>query len=437
MENSKKNINSMATTSQIECPNCGEPIDVNEVLSKQLENTLNKKYQQQLADERQKYQKELEQIAEQKQQLELAKKSMNEQVQLAVSQKLKTEKLELEKQLRKSISDEEVEKFQSLQKELNEKSEKLKEFNRAKVEIEQLKREKNEIKEAIEAQQQKILNEKLNEAKENIRKAEQERNEMVVKELNKKLDDQKRLTEEMQRKHEQGSMQLQGEVQELAIEEWLSTNFPLDTIEEIKKGQSGGDCVQIVNTHHHPNCGMIYYESKRTKAFGNDWIEKFKTDMRSKGINVGILVTQTMPKDMERMGLKDGVWVCTFEEFKSLSAVIRESIIKISEVAASQENKGDKMVMLYDYLTSPEFKSHIEAIVEGFEQMRKDLEFEKRAMNKIWKTREKQIEKVVLNTTSMYGSVKGIAGTAIGTVQSLELGESIEETENSNIEKMQ
>jgi hypothetical protein len=106
------------------------------------------------------------------------------------------------------------------------------------------------------------------------------------------------------RKSEQGSVQLQGEVQELAIEEWLRDNFPLDTISEIKKGANGGDCVQTVNTYTRQNCGMIYYESKRTKAFGGDWVEKFKADMRSKGISIGILVTQTMPRDMERMGLE-------------------------------------------------------------------------------------------------------------------------------------
>jgi hypothetical protein len=222
-------------------------------------------------------------------------------------------------------------------------------------------------------------------------------------------------------------MQLQGEVQELAIEEWLVSRFPLDTISEIKKGVLGGDCIQTVNTHNRPNCGRIYYESKRAKNFAGDWIEKFKADMRARNISVGILVTQAYPKDMERMGLVDGVWVCSYEEFKGLSAVIRESLIRISEVAASQENKGDKMVMLYDYLISPEFKSQIEAIVEGFTQMKSDLDSEKKAMMKIWSAREKQIDKVVTNTTSMYGSIKGIGGKAIGTVPSLELGAGMEE----------
>jgi len=218
-------------------------------------------------------------------------------------------------------------------------------------------------------------------------------------------------------------MQLQGEVQELAIEDWLKASFPLDTIEEIKKGQRGADCIQTVNTHARPDCGKIYYESKRAKDFAGDWIDKFKQDMRARNINTGILVSQVMPRDMERMGIKDGVWICNYDEFKGLSTLMRETIIMMSEITAGQENKGEKMEMLYGYLISPEFKSQIEAIVEGFTQLRTDLTKERNAMEKLWKSREKQIDKVLVNTAHMYGSIKGIAGSAIGTVKALELGD--------------
>ncbi len=145
--------------------------------------------------------------------------------------------------------------------------------------------------------------------------------------------------------------------------------------------------------------------------------------MRAKGATFGVLVTDAFPKDMERMGQKDGIWICSFEEFKGLCFVLRESVIQISHAVSTQENKGEKMVMLYDYLTSNEFRLQIEAIVEGFTQMAKDLETEKRAMEQIWKKREKQIQKVLLNTTHMYGSVKGIAGNAIAEIKTLELPE--------------
>ncbi|MBL4760501.1 MAG: DUF2130 domain-containing protein, partial [Mariprofundaceae bacterium] len=274
---------------------------------------------------------------------------------------------------------------------------------------------------AIRADAERQLSRKLNAEKERIQKAEHDKSELKFKELEKQLEDQKRLTEEMKRKQEQGSMQTQGEVQELAIEDWLEAQFPLDTIQEIKKGERGADCLQIVNTRMQQNCGTIYYESKRTKSFQPGWIEKFKGDIRERNADIGVLVTNAMPADMDRLGLKDGVWVCTFEEFKGLCAVLRESMVQISSAVVTQENKGDKMGMLYDFLTSNEFKLQIEAIVEGFTQMKSDLEAEQRAMRNIWKKREKQIEKVLLNTTGMYGSIKGIAGSAIQSVPLLEL----------------
>jgi hypothetical protein len=420
-------LSKMEKETKIICPNCGAELDVNTILYHQLEEDLRKKFNSQLVEEKKRFEMKEEALGKEKEKIEEEKKLLNEKISTAVAEKIKHEKELIEINLRKKINDEESSKYELLQKELTEKSEKLKEFNKAKAEVEKLKREKNELKGAIEAELQKSLNEKLHEEKEKIRKTEQEKNELVIRELQKKLEDQKNLTEEMKRKQEQGSMQLQGEIQELAIEEWLSSNFPLDTITEIKKGAQGADCVQTVNTHSKMNCGSIYYESKRAKNFAGDWIEKFKEDMRARGISIGILVTQTYPKGMERMGLVEGVWICSFEEFKGLSAVIRESVIRINEVSASQENKGDKMAMLYDYLTSPDFKSQIEAIVEGFTAMKSDLESEKRAMMKIWTVREKQIDKVITNTTSMYGSIKGIGGMAIGTIQALELGEGKEE----------
>jgi hypothetical protein len=148
--------------------------------------------------------------------------------------------------------------------------------------------------------------------------------------------------------------------------------------------------------------------------------------MRDKGVDVGVLVTQALPNDLDRMGLVDGIWVCAFEEFKGLSSVLRESIIKLSLAKKGQENKTDKMSLLYNYLTSTEFSMQIEAIVEGFTTMQEDLDKEKRAMAKIWKQREKQIDKVLENTIGMYGSIKGIVGNAIGNVKALELPYSVE-----------
>lgn len=413
----------MQKESKIKCPNCGTEIDVQNVLSNQLEEDIKRNYNARLAIEKQKYEAQVKLLETEKATFEEKKKKENELFQERLDLKLKEEKKQIEIKLKAKIEEEQADQFKMLQNELNEKSEKLKELSRSKAEIERLKREKDELKEAIEAESQKVLNQKLIEEKEKIRKSEQDKNEMAIRELQKQLADQKKLTEEMKRKQEQGSMQLQGEVQELAIEEWLANNFPLDNIEEIKKGVRGGDCIQIVHTRIRQNCGSIYYESKRTKEFQTSWIEKLKDDMRDKGADLGVLVTEAMPANMERMGLKDGIWICSYEEFKGLCFVFRETIIQVSNAFGSQENKGEKMQMLYDYLTGKTFRLQFEAVVEGFTQMKADLDSEKRAMHSIWKKREYQIGKVLVNTSDMYGSMKGIAGNAFQPIKALEFPE--------------
>lgn len=423
----------MNNQTQIKCPTCGTSIDVQDILAHQLEEQIKQKYQSQLADEQKKVAEQEEKLKNEKEAFELKKKQENELFQERLEKQLKEDRKSIEEKLKAKLTEEQTEQFEALQKELNEKSEQIKELNRTKAEIETLKREKSELKESIEAEAQKKLNELLGQEKEKIRKAEEDKNELKFKELQKQLEDQKKLTEEMKRKQEQGSMQLQGEVQELAIEEWLMAQFPLDTIEEIKKGARGGDCIHIVNTRTRQNCGKIYYESKRTKDFQSGWIEKFKADMREKGADVGVLVTEAMPAGFDRLGIMDGVWVCSYEEFKGLCAVLRESVIQLSTAITSQENKGDKMHMLYDFLTSTTFRMQVEAIVEGFSSMKTALDSEKRSMQRIWKEREKQIDKVITNTIDMYGSIKGIAGNAIQSVKALELPEGeLPEEENDN-----
>ncbi|MDP2722661.1 MAG: DUF2130 domain-containing protein [Bacteroidales bacterium] len=419
----------MQNQSKITCPNCGNQIDVQDALSHQLEEEIKKEYTVRLAKEREAYEQQARILADEKAAFEEKKKKENELFQERFDVKIKEEKKQLEIKLKAKMQEEQADQLRDLQRELDEKSEKVKELNKSKIEIARLQREKAELADAINAEAQIMLNRKLDEEKEKIRKSEQDKNEMAIKELHKQLDDQKRLTEEMKRKQEQGSMQMQGEVQELAIEEWLAGKFPLDTIEEIKKGVRGGDCIQTVNTRTRQNCGTIYYESKRTKDFQAGWIEKFKNDIRERGADLAVLVTEAMPAGMDRMGLKDGIWVCTYEEFKGLCVVLRETIIQISDAIGSQENKGEKMHMLYDYLTSNEFKLQIEGIVEGFTLMKMDLESEKRSITGHWKKREKQIEKVLLNTNFMYNSIRGIAGTAIQPIKALEMPEAENELE--------
>lgn len=411
----------MAEQSSIQCPNCGTTIDVNDILKHQLEDSIRKEFQQKANAQAKELELKNEQFEKAKTEFEAKKKHENELFAERLEREKKVAEKEITEKLKTKLDEENKDRLLLMEKELSEKSEKLRELSKMQGEIAKLQREKLEMKDAIQAEAEKQLNATLVLERDKIRKQEEEKNELKIKEYQKQSADQKKLIEEMKRKQEQGSMQLQGEVMELAIEEWLANNFPLDTIDEIKKGANGADCLQIVNTRELQNCGSIYYESKRTKAFQPAWIEKFKNDIRTKRANIGVLVTEVMPAGMDRMGMRDGIWICTYEEFKGLSAVLRQSLIQVSQAVQAQENKGDKMSMLYDFLTSNEFRLQIEGIVEGFTQMQSDLDSEKRAMQRIWKQREKQIEKVIHNTLGMYGSIRGIAGNAVQTVRALEL----------------
>ena len=418
----------MTNQTTIKCPNCGTEIDINEVLYHQLENKYRsehlaekKKLEAEIEAKRKEYKTHLDNLKAKEEEFKEQKEKFEEEIKKATQIQLKAERVKLQENLRKEILDEQGESIALLQKQLEEKSNQVKELNVAKAQIGQLQREKEEMESSIMAKAELTLNEKLKLEKEKIQKATDEQNELKLRQKDEQLRQLQEQLQIAQRKAEQGSMQLQGEVQELAIEEWLKEKFPFDTIDEVKKGARGADCMQIVHTRESQNCGKIYYESKRTKDFQKSWIEKFKADMREKGADIGVLVTDVMPSDMQRMGLYEGIWICSFEEFKGISAVLREQIIKIHHAMKSQENKTDKMSLLYGFLTSNEFKMQIEAIVEAFTTMQSDLDSEKRSMQRIWKQREKQIEKVLDNTINMYGSIRGIAGNAIGNIKALEL----------------
>ncbi len=376
----------------ITCPECGNSIDINKALIDEIQ----KKYNSRLDQEKFRI-----------------KKAEEEKLNRLLSER----SIEIQKKLENANED----KINLMQKELEEKSAQLRKLKLQEAEIEKLKRAKKEQEDNFELEFQKRMSAAIENEKERLVKLVNEKTDFEIRSLKKQLEDQKNLTLEMKRKQEQGSMQLQGEVMELAIEDWLKSEFPFDKIDEIKKGVQGADCLQTINTRLFQNCGKIYYESKRTKTFQPSWIEKFKNDIREKNADIGVLVTQVLPKGMERMGLINGVYVCTFEEFKGLSLILRKFIIELFGKIAANENKEDKMSLLYQYLTSLEFKLQIEGIAEGFTQMQCDLIKEKNSLRRIWKQREKQLVKVLDNTINMYGSIKGIAGKSIPEIEILKL----------------
>jgi hypothetical protein len=326
----------------------------------------------------------------------------------------------LEQNLRKTIATDFENQMQLLQNAVNDKDEKLKLGRQKELEFLQKEKALLEKEQELELSVQRKMQEQRNELTEQIRKQETEKfnlkdtdYQLKVKELEKQLDDQKKLAEEMKRKAEQGSMQLQGEAQELILEELLRSYFPFDLINEVGKGVRGADCVQTVRNQFGQECGRIIYESKRTKDFSIDWIDKLKKDMRGIGVDVAVIVSQCYPKGMDCFGERDGVWICSFDEVKAVSYILRDSVIKLSNLTKAQNNKGDKMHLLYDYLTSSEFGEQWKAIREGFLSMRMSIQRERDAMEKMWKSREKQLDKVLLNAAHIQGSVEGIAGSDI------------------------
>ena len=417
------------------CPNCKNEFAPEDAITKVLE----KEFENKLNNERETLSKQFsiqqQDLEKQQKEFEEKKKKENE----LFAEKLQKEKLkletELQEQLHKSISGDYENQLKILQQANQDNEEKLK-LSRQK-ELAFLKKEQElKNKEAdLEILLQKKLQEERVSVTEQIRKQETEKNslketefQMKVKELEKQLDDQKKLAEEMRRKADQGSMQLQGEVQELALESILRNAFPFDIITEVGKGVRGADCIHIVRNNFGQECGKIIYESKRTENFGGDWIEKLKKDMRSTGAEIAVLVTKAMPKDMECFGLKEGVWVCTFSEVKAMANVLRDGIVRVFTSAKGQENKGDKMHLLYDYLTSNEFSEQWKAIREGFLAMKTGIQRERDSMERIWKAREKQLEKVLLNSAHVKGSIEGIAGHDSIDFNLLEEGEESETT---------
>ncbi len=397
----------MAT--EIKCPNCGHEFEPSDSIREEVQKELRSKMSEWQKQQQQKFEAQL------------------------LEEKKKTQK-ETEELIRKSISADFEHKLQIAEKNNKEYEEKLKQAREQQTEFLRKEQELKNKEAELELSVQKKLQEEREKLAGEIRKLEEQRIaaketefQLRLKEMEEKLEAQKKLAEEMKRKAEQGSMQSQGESQELLLEELLRTSFPFDVITEVGKGVRGADCIQTVRNGFGQECGKIIFESKRTKDFANDWIEKLKADMRSQGADVAVIVTQALPKDMNSFGEKDGVWICSFNEVKPVVHMLRDAVIKIFNASKSQENKGDKMHLLYDYLTSREFAEQWSAIREGFMSMKVSIQKERDQMEKLWKAREKQLEKVLLNAAHIRGSIEGISGTDVN-LNLLENGEEGEES---------
>ena len=394
----------------ITCPNCTHQFEPADGMREEIEKELRTKMV-----EWQKKKDDDFKIKENHFQQLLAAKEQEGEAKLIQEKKLLQQ--QLQETLRKSISADYENKLQNLQQADAEKEEKLKEARKKELEYLNKERELKSKQDELEIFVQKQLSEEREKMLVEVRKNEEQKvaqiqldYKLIIAEKDKKIEDQLKLVDQMKQKAEQGSMQLQGEVQELLLEDLLRVTFPFDKIEEVGKGVKGADCIQIIHNRLGAEAGKIIYESKRTKDFSTDWIDKLKADMRSTGADIAVIVTQALPKDIDKFGEKDGVYICTFAEVKSVTALLRTALLKIFEIKKSQHNQGDKMVMLYDYLVGNEFGEQWKAIREGFMSMKLSIQKERDMMERIWKSREKQLEKVLLNATFIRGSIEGIAG---------------------------
>ena len=340
----------MERSTKINCPTCGSELDVEEVLGHRIE----EKYQQQLrskiADLETGYKQKESALAQKETALkdkESALTCMALEFDKQVAEKTQEELARQEKEMAKKITQQTEEKIKSLYEvqmkslteEAAESKKQLQELKSAQIDNERLKRQIESQKQDFELEYEKKLSFKLKEETETISKKETARHENAILELKKQLEDQRILAEEMKRKAEQGSQQRQGEVQELMIEDFLRTTFPLDEVGEVGKGKRGADVKHLVRNRLGIEMGIIVYESKNTQNFGNDWIEKLKSDAEQERADIAVLITKTMPKGMECLGLMNGVWVCSVPEFKGLVMALRESLIRLGEVRTSQTNK--------------------------------------------------------------------------------------------------
>ncbi len=405
----------MSTT--ITCPNCKHEFNVENAIAHRLEHQYEEKLTAELQKERENFSQREADINKQKEKLEEEKRNQENKLKELVNQ----EKEKMKLTLAEEIAEENQEAVKSMQEKISRQKTALSNAVKEKLDLEKKMEHLKDREEEIENEIQKKVLEETRKIKSETEKKEQAKHYLDLKQRDELIDTLKVQMTDLQRKANQGSMQSQGEILELEVERILAAAFPLDHIEEVKKGVNGADCNHHVRNNNGKLVGTIAYETKRTKTFSDNWIEKMKTDMRLHKAGLGVIVTETMPKDMDCFGMRDGIWICSFHEVRSLAGALRQTILKVSEINISNEGKGEKMQVLYNFLTSDEFKHQMQAIVRGFVNMKEQIETEKRSMKRQWKEREKQLELIIDGATDMYGSIKGIAGTAIGNIPELEM----------------
>lgn len=367
------------------CPNCQKKIPLTEAISHQIREKLHKEFEGE-------YKKKEQEIKE-----------------------------KLEKEVKQKAEEAVAIELKDLHDQIGEKDEKLKKAQDAELELRKQKRELEESKRTFELEMTRKLDEEREKIRDMTLEEVMEEHRLKDLEKDKQIADMLKQIDELKRKAEQGSQQTQGEVLELELEDILRYKFPLDNIEPVSKGIRGADVLQKVNDQQGVCCGTIIWESKNAKSWKDTWIVKLKDDQRAMKAEIAVLMTTALPKDVNNFAYINGAWVTNYASIVGLATALRINLIQIATTKLATEGKNSKMEVLYNYLSGSEFRQRVEAIVEAFASMKKDLDQEKRAMMRIWAKRDKQIERVINNTAAMYGDMQGIIGASLPQLKSLEL----------------
>jgi len=413
----------MTIDATITCPNCHTEIKLTESLAAPLLAATKREYEQKIADKDAAIDKR--EVELRRQQEAVAKAQEN--IDTLVSEKLKAErsaiatdearkaKLQLGADL-ESRAQEIIE----LKSVLEQRDVKLAEAQAAQAELLRKQRELDDAKRELELSVEKRVQEALTGVREQAKKEAEDGLRLKVSEKEEQILAMQRQIEELRRRAEQGSQQLQGEVLELELESLLGSRFPLDLIEPVAKGEFGGDVLQRVVGPAGQACGAILWETKRTKNWSDGWLPKLRNDQRTAKAELALLVSEALPKGVESFELIDSVWITHPRFAVPVASVLRQSLIELAATRLSREGQQTKTELVYQYLTGPRFRHRVEAIVERFSEMQDDLNRERKATMRLWAKREAQIQGVIDSTVGMYGDLQGIAGRAMQDIPALE-----------------
>ena len=416
------------TQPTILCPNCKTEIPLTESLAAPLIEATRRQYEQRLAAKDDEITQRESTLRDKEKALADAKREMDRQIADRVGKELAAERVKLaaeEAQKAKAATAADIEQkdraLRELQEVLASREKKLAEAQQAQAALLKKQRELDDAKRELDLTIEKRVQAGLTDVREKARREAEETLKLKVAEKEQTIAQMEKTIDELKRKAEQGSQQLQGEVQELQLESLLRAKFPYDTIEPVPKGEFGGDALQRVVSTAGVVAGTILWESKRTKNWSNGWLAKLRDDQRAAKAEISVIVSQALPAEVETFDVIDGVWVAHPRVITPLAALLRSSLLEVSAARLISQGQQTKAEMVYQYLTGTRFRQRVEAIVEAFNSMQEDLDKERKAIQKQWAKREQQLERVITATAGMYGDLQGIAGKSIQQVEGLEL----------------